>query len=147
MEANGKYWLIFSGIFSLVGIVCLIIAFFNYYGIQKFVREGIETEGTVIGHHKKRQISPGTALGVVVAYKDQNGQALVYYSTTYTTPVEYQIGEQVRIWYKRNQPNEVIIKGKNMWLITMVLGGFGIVFSLIGLPAFLKEIYFLWFNK
>ena len=136
MKIMDKSWLIFSGIFSIVGVVCSVLAYTNYAAIKNQIKDGIETEGIVIDHHRKNQIKTTTALAVVVAYKDQNGQPLVYYSTTYTTPVEFQLGERVKLWYKPNQPNEVVIEGRNMWLIVMILGGFGLVFSLIGLPGF-----------
>ena len=141
MKTIDKSWLFFCGVFATVGVVCLVLAYFNYASIKNQIKDGTETEGTVIGHYKQKQLKPTTALAVVVAYKDQYGKPLVYYSTTYTTPVEFQIGEQVKLWYNPKQHNEIIIKGKNMGLIPMILAGFGIVFSLIGLPGFLKELF------
>ncbi|WP_441656240.1 DUF3592 domain-containing protein [Fibrella musci] len=101
---------------------------------------GIETHGVVIAHHKKRQLSPSTAQAVVVQYTDQRNQPQIYYSTTYTTPPMFQIGEVIKLWYLKDRPNELLMEGKDEWLLPMVLGGFGLVFSLIGLPGLIRSL-------
>ena len=102
---------------------------------------GIEKTGVVIAHHQKNQIPKTSAYAVVVQYMDENNQPRVYYSTTYTTPVMFQIGENVKLWYLKEKPADVLLEGKDEWLIPMVLAGFGLVFGLIGLPALFKELF------
>lgn len=45
------------------------------------------------------------------------------------------------IWYQKGNPNEVLMEGKDEWLLPTVLGAFGVIFSLIGLPGLLKELF------
>jgi uncharacterized membrane-anchored protein YitT (DUF2179 family) len=134
-------WFLFCSVFSLIGIVCLCFAYFFWNKNRTLKATGVETTATVIAHHKKRQIPTTTASAVVVQYMDENNQPKVYYSTTYTTPVLFQIGETIKIWYRKDNPNELLMEGKDEWLLPMIMGGFGFIFSLIGLPALLKEIF------
>ncbi|MFN8348574.1 MAG: DUF3592 domain-containing protein [Spirosomataceae bacterium] len=134
-------WVIFCSVFSLVGIVCLCFAYFFWNKTGKLKATGIKTTGLVIAHHKKRQITPSTASAVVVQYMYEKNQPRVYYSTTYTTPPLFAVGETITIWYQKDKPDEILMEGKDEWLLTAILGGFGLVFSLIGLPALLKELF------
>ncbi|MEZ4903587.1 MAG: DUF3592 domain-containing protein [Spirosomataceae bacterium] len=147
MKIEDKSWFLFSGVFAFIGVVCLTLAYYNYWLIQKTIENGIETEGVIIAHRRENKINRTTALAVVVAYKNEKGEPRVYYSTTYTTPVAFQIGEQVSISYNPNDPNDVILHSPTKWLIPLVLGGFGIVFSLIGLPTIVTFIIGFIFRK
>jgi hypothetical protein len=55
--------------------------------------------------------------------------------------VLFQIGETIKIWYRKDNPNQLLMEGKDEWLLPMILGGFGFIFSLIGIPALLKELF------
>lgn len=141
MALGDKLWLGFLGLFALVGIVCASIAYSLWSKNRHMKANGIETTGVVIGHHQKNQIQRTTALAVVVQYTDYRNQPRVYYSTTYTTPVMFQVGETIRLWYLKDKPDDILMEGKDEWLLPMVLGGFGLVFSLIGLPGILKSLF------
>ena len=135
-------WIVFNGVFTVVGLVCLSLAYAFWNKNRQLKSNGIETSALVIAHYKKTQISPSTAKAVVVQYTDENLQPKVYYSSLYTTPVQFQVGETIRIWYQKGNPNQVLMEGKDEWLLPAVLGAFGVIFSLIGLPSLLKELFF-----
>ncbi len=141
MNTTDKFWLLFCILFSTVGIVCSIISYNLWNKNRQIKTKGVEKMGVVIAHHQKKQIPTTTALAVVVQFMDETNQPRVFYSTTYTTPVMFQIGETVKLWYLKEKPAEVLLEGKDEWLISMVLAGFGLIFSLIGLPALLKELF------
>lgn len=134
-------WLAFCGAFSLVGLVCVGFAYYFWNKNRKLKSSGVETTALVIAHYKKPQITPSTAKAVVIQYIDNSNETRVYYSTLYTTPVQFQVGETIRIWYQPEHPNDVLMEGKDEWLLPTVLGAFGVVFSLIGLPSLLKELF------
>lgn len=140
MATGDKFWLLFLGVFALVGVVCSGIAYSLWRKTRYLKAHGIEARGVVIAHYKKQQISPSTAQAVVVQYTDHRNQPQVYYSTTYTTPPMFPIGETIRIWYLKDQPNELLLEGTDEWLVPVVLGGFGLVFSLIGLPGLIRSL-------
>ncbi len=94
----------------------------------------------MIGHHKKKQIPASTAQAVILQYSTKTEEYKIFYSTTYTTPPLFQVGEQIKIWYQPDQSENVLMEGKDEWLVPMILFGFGTIFSLIGLPGFIKEI-------
>lgn len=146
MDFGDKLWLIFLGAFAVVGIVCTCLAY-SIWNKNRYIKtKGIETTGQVIGHHQQRQIKTTTALAVIVQYVDYQNQPRVYYSTTYTTPALFQVGENIRLWYLREKPDEILMEGKDEWLLPLVLGGFGLVFSLIGLPGLIKSLVGLLFG-
>lgn len=142
MYTIDKSWLLFLGVFALVGLVCSGIAWALWNKNRYIKASGIGTTGLIINHHRKWQPSPNqsTALAVVVQYTDWQSQPRVYYSTTYTTPVLFQVGETIQLWYLKDKPDEILMEGKDEWLIPLVLAGFGLVFSLIGLPGLLKAL-------
>ncbi|CCG99664.1 hypothetical protein FAES_1654 [Fibrella aestuarina BUZ 2] len=140
MATGDKLWLLFLGVFALIGIVCTGIAYSLWSKTRYMKTHGIETRGVVIAHHKKRQITPSTAQAVVVQYTDQHNQSQIYYSTTYTTPPMFQIGEVIKLWYMSDRPNELLMEGKDEWLLPLILGGFGLVFSLIGVPGLIRSL-------
>lgn len=146
MAFGDKLWLGFLGLFALVGIVCASIAYSLWSKNRNMKTNGIETTGVVIGHHQKRQIPTTTSLAVIVQYTDYRNQPRIYYSTTYTTPVMFQVGEKIRLWYLKEKPDDILMEGKDEWILPMVLGGFGLVFSLIGLPGLVKSLVGLLFK-
>ncbi len=135
-----KSWLVFCGLFSTVGIVCLSIGFNVWNKNRAFKKTGVETTAVVIGHHKKKQIPATTAQAVILQYATKTEEYKIFYSTTYTTPPLFQVGEQVKIWYQLDQPENVLMEGKDEWLVPMILFGFGTIFSLIGVPGFIREL-------
>lgn len=135
-----KSWLVFCGLFSTVGIVCLSIGFNVWNKNRDFKKSGVETTAMVIGLHKKKQIPATTAQAVILQYNTKTEENKIFYSTTYTTPPLFQVGEQIKIWYQPDQPENVLMEGKDEWLIPMILFGFGTIFTLIGLPGFIKEL-------
>lgn len=144
-----KSWLIFCSVFSLVGIVCLFIGYRVWDKNRELKANGIQTTATVIGHHeqdrsrgsRKSRNRTSTAKAVIVQYADNEGKNRVFYSTTYTTPVMYDVGEIIKIWYKKDNPDDVLMEGKDEWLLPLILGGLGFIFSLIGIPNLLKELF------
>lgn len=139
---SDKSWLLFLGVFSLVGIVCSGLAHRSWTQNRTLKANGVETTGVVIDLRRQWKSAPNrsTALAVVVQYTDVQQKPQVYYSQLYTTPPLFQPGETVRLWYQLDDPNNVLLEGKDEWLIPAVLAGFGLVFSLIGLPGLVKEL-------
>ncbi|MBO0939933.1 DUF3592 domain-containing protein [Fibrella sp. HMF5335] len=137
-----KFWLLFLTVFSLVGVICSGIAYWTWSKNRTLKANGVETTGVVVDLRQQWKPAPNrsTALAVVVQYTDAQQQPRVYYSQLYTTPPLFQPGETVRLWYRPEAPNDVLLEGKDEWLIPAVLAGFGLVFSLIGLPGLVKAL-------
>lgn len=142
MQSTDKSWLLFLGVFALVGVVCSGIALFVWNKNRSMKANGIETTGLVIGHLQgwRDRTHRSNTVAVVVQYADEQNTPRVYRSNTYTDPPMYAVGETIRLWYRKDQPEELLLEGKDEWLLPAILGGFGLVFSLIGLPGLIKEL-------
>jgi hypothetical protein len=83
-------------IMAFVGTYCLILAYEKQHEIEKVLTRGIKTLGTVT---EMRQDPSGNAGDApVVDFTTQNG-SYKHFSTTYTYPSLYKIGQQVEVWY------------------------------------------------
>ncbi len=142
MNLVDNRWPLFLSVFALLGIIFLSISFYTWRTQQALKANGIETTGQVIDHIQgwRDQHHRSTAMAVVVHYFDWQNQPRIYRSNTYTTPVLFQIGETVRLWYQKDNPDNVLLAGKDEWLLVAIFGGFGLIFSLIGLPGVIKEL-------
>ena len=81
---------------ALIGTYCLILAYEKQHEIEKVLTKGIKTLGTVT---EMRQDPSGNAGDApVVDFATQNG-SYKHFSTTYTMPTPYKVGQQVDIWY------------------------------------------------
>lgn len=135
-----KFLVTIFAAFSLVGIVCSAIGYNIWNKHSQLKKQGIETTALVVGHYEKKQIKSTTARAVIIQYKDYNDSLRTFYSTTYTTPPMFQVGEIIKIWYSKDKPDDILMEGKDEWIIPTVLGVFGIIFSLIGIPSLIKEL-------
>ncbi len=104
-----KSWLIFCGLFSLVGISCSITAYQLWSKGQDLKSTGIESIATVIGDPKKKQSLSTTALAVIIQFNDIKRDSRIFYSTTFTSPVLFPVGEQIWIWYQQDEPDNVLM--------------------------------------
>jgi hypothetical protein len=135
-------------ILACCGTLFSIIAYNQWQSTAKIVKNGVQTQGIVVENvHRPRRIgktSNTTALAPVVKYFTLDGQQKSYYSQTYTTPAQYQIGQSVNIWYLPNEPNLETLNGADGWILPVAFGVFGSVMCLIGfilIFGFVKQKY------
>lgn len=143
MELKDRGWLLFTGFFALVGTGLLLGAYVSWHATQRIIRAGIETKGVVIDtrYGRDSQGRTTTSQAPVIQFRTATGQPITYYSSTYTTPAHFSVGETVTLWYLPEMPQEaVILEGADSWLVAAVLGGIGIVFALIGYPALISTL-------
>jgi hypothetical protein len=134
-------------IFALVGTYCFILAYDRQHYIQRVLQKGIETEGTVIEIRR----NPGSLFSKV----DGEGEAPVvdftfangthrHYSTTYTTPCPYKIGQKVRICYLfYKSKREVALSDEETGNSPKILFTWGIVLCLLSYPEIIRRVLFL----
>jgi hypothetical protein len=141
--------IIFVLIFALAGTMFLIIAYREGKSKYKIVQEGIETDGFVVEINKKPRRTGETtsfALAPVVQFMTQKREIIKYYSTTFLTPCPYQIGQQVKIKYLAENPQEAILDWKDGWILSIAFGIFGLALCLITYP-FLIIRFFRFFGS
>ncbi|GAB4041131.1 DUF3592 domain-containing protein [Spirosoma gilvum] len=134
---------IFLGLFALVGTIFLIVAYMTWQSTQKIVNTGIETKGVVVGNRYNYDSHGRTtsSQAPVVQFTTQQGRSITYYSSTYTSPPSFDVGETVTLWYLPNNPQEdIILDGVDGWILPAVFGFLGVVFSLIGYPLLISSL-------
>jgi hypothetical protein len=120
-------------IFLAVGILLSGISLFTWYNTTKYNATAVKTTGTVVDLLEKgnRSYSP------VIMYADANGVKHRYISNMSSKPAGYSIGESVAIYYDSQNPDAAKIAGWNEYFATLITGGLGLIFGLLGLGYFL----------
>ena len=61
------------------------------------------------------------------------GQVYEYYSSTYTDPPSYSLGEKVEMYVNPTDPQDVLVNTfSDRWLATTILGIMGLIFAGVG---------------
>ncbi|GAB2561438.1 DUF3592 domain-containing protein [Spirosoma aerophilum] len=144
VDVKGKAGLLFLGVFALVGIGLLGGSYYSWQYTQRIMKAGVEAKGVVIDTRYSRDKNGRTtsAQAPVVQFVTAEGKPVTYYSQTYTTPASFDVGETVTLWYMPEKPQEdVILDGMTTWILPAVLGGMGVIFSLIGLPGLIRSLF------
>lgn len=131
---------LFIFVFFLVGALFLGIAYYIYYSQQQLVRNGIKTQGVVIGMHRMKPREYPVAPSI--RYRTQDGREVVFHSSEGRNPPAYQIGEEVTLYYDPVRPENVHLDGD--YLMVYVMGGMGIVFLLFSVWEIVGSTVVLW---
>lgn len=131
-------------IFIIVGVGMLIGTFFIYKKTTNFLETAITAEGTVVNLLQSRSnnsSSNSTMYTPVVRFTDKQGKEFEFTSSTSSNPPAYNTGEIVEVLYAPKTPEDATIKGFfSIWLGTLILGGIGSIFAIIGLGFFVYDI-------
>jgi hypothetical protein len=144
MALKEKAGLLFFGLFALIGTGLLIGAYYSWQYTQRIRETGVETTGVVIDtrYSRDKHGRTTTAQAPIIRFNIADGTPVTYYSQTYTTPASFDVGETVKLWYMPEKPQEdVILEGMTNWILPLVLGGMGIIFSLIGYPGVIRSLF------
>lgn len=120
------FYLVFFGIFALVGTILGIVGGTVWYTSSRLTREGVRTTGTVVALVGQSSKAP------VVEYTTTAGGRHTYQSATYSSPPAYQVGEPVTLWYDREDPENAMLAGLDRWLLPGIMGGFFLIFGGLG---------------
>lgn len=146
--SNTKIALILFGGFTIIGLAASFMAYFFWQRNHHLKTEGITTQATVVGY--KTNTSSSTSNGrrrystteaAVVEFTDWQGNRQEVASDVYTSPRRFHTGAVVDIWYDKTDPQQMLIAGTEEWLLTTILAGVGLLFSLVGVPNLFKTIW------
>jgi len=136
-------------IFILLGLGMLGGGFYAYWQEKQFDKIAVSTSGTVIdfaqrrGYVRNNQDSRSRAViyyHPVVQFTDQQGKSQEFNTSEGSTSPKYRRGDKVTVLYEPDNPEFAVIDDWGRYLITMILGGIGVVFTLFG-------ILFWWLAK
>jgi Protein of unknown function (DUF3592) len=127
-------------VFILVGIGLLVGAFSMYKNTSSFVTEASRAEGTVVDFQMSRRgrtYSPmsrrGRTYSPIIHFISQEGKKVEFISSVGTNPPSYSKGQKVEVLYQPTEPQNAKINGfSSLWASSVILGGLGGLFFMIG---------------
>jgi hypothetical protein len=125
-----------GGIFLVFGVTFGGLTLYFVRDTQAFVERGVAVRGEVVDLDWARSISGASGSGVyhpIVKYTTTAGEQRTFRSTSGSSPPSYRVGEAVDVLYDRTNPADARIASFwSRWIIHIVFGVLGAVFSLIG---------------
>jgi len=132
------------GIFLALGITFSGLTIYFVRDTQSFVERGVAVRGEVVDLAWERSISGSSGSGVyhpIVKYTTTAGEQRTFRSMNGSSPPRYRVGEAVDVLYDRtNAADARIASFWSLWLIHIVFGVLGAVFSLIGGGVFFTRV-------
>lgn len=123
------------GIFCLVGIGLLVLAFFLARNSHALVAEGRHASGTVIELARNVSSRDGrrsTTYRPVVRYVTASGETIEFTSSSGSNPPSYHPGETVEVLYRADNPYRARINGFfSLWGAAAICGFIGLLFVAI----------------
>ena len=132
-------WLL-TGIFLLIGIGLLGGAVLSFVMTLQFIDRAVAADGVVIAL-EERWDSDDSAYTYYprVAFETEDRRKFEFTSDTGSRPASFDIGDPVRVLFDPARPEAARIDSVlQLWLLPLILGGIGTVFSAFGLLATLS---------
>jgi hypothetical protein len=122
-------------IFIALGALFLAGALIDAHFTQKFLRESVTTDGTVVGlkptHRVRRR---RVTFAPVFRFVTEDGRPVTVVSHTSSNPPAFNLGEAVKVHYKKDHPDDALIDSfGQLWLGDIVFASAGALFTGIGL--------------
>jgi len=125
-------------------------AYLAFSSTQDFLKTAVSTQGTVIELVRSRSSSSSSSssssnsdytYAPVVEFETQDGRRVEFKSSTSSNPPSYSRGEKVEVLYQETSPENAKIQGFfSLWGLSMIVGIFGLILSLIGFGIILSSI-------
>ena len=129
------------GIFTVLGVVFLIIGAATYLHTRRFLDTAVAAEGVVLenlGRMDNSSNNYGSSRYYYprIRFRTADGQDISFVSSSGSNPPSYSINETVKILYDPGQPDRAMVHSfVGLWLLPTIFGGIGAVFASIGLVA------------
>lgn len=130
-------------IFLLSGAGLLIGALVMLARTRAFLARAAETMGQVVALDEELPLEAGDphTYRPIVSFQVPGLPPIRFESMAHSSPPEYEIGASVRVLYDRDRPSEARIRSfVSLWLLPMILGGLGLIFTAVGSGLLLGHI-------
>lgn len=115
-------------IFTVIGIALLWFAKYNYQTTAEFQQNSVVVKGSVI--YLSESHSKGRALYKPVVEYAYNNQTFQIKGSVASRPPAYEVGENVDILLKIDNPQEAMIDSFfEKWFLVVVFAALGIIFT------------------
>lgn len=121
-------------VFMLIGAGVAAFSWYLYKADRAFLKQSVSVTGFVIRSEYVRSEKSGGAYYAIIAFQTTGGKKQEFRNEPGTGRPIYKDGEQVEIRYEKQNPANAKIAGFwELWGLTAVLGGFGLLFIGAGL--------------
>lgn len=128
---------IFKYGFTLIGLGLLVAAVAMYSSTNGFLDQAISTEGRVT-NLVRSQSGSSSSYFPVIQFFTRDGALVEFQSSTGSNPPSYSRGELVEVLYSPERPERAQINSfGSLWGGTLIIGGLGLVFFLVGFSIIL----------
>jgi len=125
-------WII-GGIFLVVGLGLLGGAFFAWRSHANFAAHALATDGVVVDLSYSSSSKGGGTYYPVVDFHTADGREVHVTGSVGSNPASYARGDHVRVLYEQANPERARLDSfSEAWMASLIMGGLGSVFSLIG---------------
>jgi hypothetical protein len=122
-------------IFLVCGIALLIAAARHALRTRAFLNVALEAVGEVVALEEEPAMEPGEPRSYrpVVSFSIGPKGRVRFKSMAHSYPPQYEVGASVRVLYHPNRPHDARIRSFiDLWLLSLILGGLGVVFTALG---------------
>jgi hypothetical protein len=131
--------LIGAGIFLLIGLALLGFTTHLFLKNQDFTKRAVPLMGTVTAYDQYESSDDDgstTTMYTPIFDYDYNGTRYTHTSEMSSSSQSYAIGESIELLIDPEQPEAVLVNSfTGMWLLPLLLGVMGSVFTLVGFFA------------
>ena len=119
-------------VFTILGIGLLTGGFLAFEDVHRFVQIAVRTDGVLTGNVRRGSYR-GDTFYPRVRFRTEDGRDISFVSNIGTKPASYHINNAVTVVYDPRNPNRAYIRSvMNLWLLPIILGALGALFSSVG---------------
>jgi hypothetical protein len=125
-------------IFSSVGTILLSVSAFLFIHEKQFIEHAQTTSGKVIELGRSVSSNSNSRGSItyypVVEFTTADGKRVVFSSNFSSNPPEFEVGEEVEVYYEPEKPSGAEVKSFfSQWFAALLTGGMGLIFGTIGI--------------
>src|SRR5437868_8574824 len=124
-------------IFAVLGSVFVSVALIIALRERALLQGAAQADGIVIENEFSVSSRGSGSAHPRIRFRTDNGQEVVFRSSMGTSPPAYEVGEHVPVLYDPVKPANAFINSfVGLWLVPVIFGGIGLIFSSVGLIPF-----------
>lgn len=130
-------------VFLLSGIGLLIGAALNFTRTRAFLTSATEAIGEVVALVEEPPTDPEDSVTYrpVVSFHTGENRRVQFESIVSSNPPQYKVGASVRVLHNPDRPHEARIRSfTSLWLLLVILGGLGVIFTGLGVGLLLGSL-------
>jgi hypothetical protein len=133
--------LIVGVIFGLVGGLLAAIGLFLFIRTRMFISRAQEVKGTVIRMVYRHSSEGGGGYSPVYQFRAITGQMVEIEDSLSSSPPMFHEGQIIDVLYDPSNPQKARIKKwMNLYFVSILLGGLGLVFGGVGVVILIAQI-------